>query len=125
MGLAGGGLDGKGRAASGVTVQLCQHHTVNPESLIEGTGGVDRVLTGHSVHHQQNLVGMDRGLHPLQLVHEGFIHMEPAGGIQKYQIIAVVSGVANGVCRDGNRDRPALPRKPGGPTDRPQPLTAQ
>ena len=28
--------------------------------------------------------------------------MEPTGGIQKYQIIAVVSGVANGVCRDGN-----------------------
>ena len=39
------------------------------------------VLTGHGVHHQQDLVGMDGCLHPLQLVHEGFVHMEPAGGI--------------------------------------------
>ena len=43
---------------------------------------------------------MNGGFHPLQLVHEGFIHMETAGGIQKDQIVAVIPGVVDGVFRD-------------------------
>ena len=80
-GLAGGGLDGEGCAAAGVAVQFGEHHTVDAQRFVKGGGGVDGVLAGHGVHHQQDLVGMDGCLHPLQLVHEGFVHMEPAGGI--------------------------------------------
>ena len=51
-GLAGGGLDGEGRAAPGVAVQLGEHHAVDAQRLVKGGGGVDGVLTGHGVHYQ-------------------------------------------------------------------------
>ena len=55
-GLAGDGPDGEGRAAPGVAVQLGEHHAVDAQCLVKGGGGVDRVLTGHGIHHQQDLV---------------------------------------------------------------------
>ena len=99
-GLAGGGPDGEGRAAPGVAVQLGEDHAVDAQRLVEGGGRVDGVLAGHGVHHQQNLVGMDGGLHPLELVHQLLVHVETAGGIQKDDVVAVVPGVAQGVLRD-------------------------
>ena len=38
---------------------------------------------------------MDGSLHPLQLIHQGLIHMEPAGGVQEDHITAVVPGMAD------------------------------
>ena len=61
-GLAGRGADRERGAAAGVAVQLGQHDAVDAQRLVKGAGGVDRILTGHGVHHQENLVGMDGGL---------------------------------------------------------------
>ena len=99
-GLAGGGPDGKRRTAPGVAVQLGEYHAVDAQRLVKCGGGVDGVLAGHGVHHQQNLIGMNSGFHAFELVHEGLIHMEPAGGIEKHHVVAVVPGVADGVFRN-------------------------
>ena len=107
-GLAGGGSDGEGGAAPGVTVQFGEDDAVDPQGLVKGGGGVYRVLAGHGVHHQQNLVGMDSGLHPLQLVHQCLIHVETAGGIQKHHVAAVIFGVADGVFSNLHRVSLAL-----------------
>ena len=94
MGLPVDGPDGEGRAAPGVAVQLGEHDAVDAQRLVKGSGGVHRILAGHGVHHQQDLVGMDGGLDALQLVHQGLVHMEPAGGVQEDHVVAVVPGVA-------------------------------
>ncbi len=46
---------------------------------------------------------MDGGLHPLQLVHQLLVHVEPAGGIQKHHVAAVVPGVAESRLGDLHR----------------------
>ncbi len=46
---------------------------------------------------------MDGGLHPLQLIHQILVHMEPSGGVQKHHVAAVVPGVADGVLGDLHR----------------------
>jgi len=94
-GLAGGGPNRESSAATGVAVQLGQHHAVDAQRLVKGSGGVHRILAGHGIHHQQDLIGMDGSLHPLQLIHQGLIHMEPAGGVQEDHITAVVPGMAD------------------------------
>ena len=51
-GLARGSPDGQGRAAPGVAVQLGEDDAVDAQGLVEGRGGVYRVLARHGVHHQ-------------------------------------------------------------------------
>ena len=101
-GLSGGGPDGQCRAASGVAVQLGQHHAVDAQRVIEGLGGVHRVLAGHGVHHQQDLVGLHRGLDVPQFVHQRLVDVQTAGGIQKYHVVAVVGGVFHRLPGDGH-----------------------
>ena len=102
-GLAGGRPDGQGRAAPGVTVQLGQHHAVDAQGIVEGGGGVHRVLAGHGVHHQQDLIGVDGGLNVLQLVHELLVDMEAARRVQQDRVKSVVLGVGQGVPGDLHR----------------------
>ena len=101
-GLAGGRPDRECRAAAGVAVQLGQQHAVDAQRLVKRLGGVDRVLTGHGVHHQQDLVGLHRGLDGLQLVHQRLVDVEPSGGIQKHYVVAVVGRVLDGFLCDGH-----------------------
>ena len=101
-GLAGGGPDGQGRAASGVAVQLGEHDAVDAQGLVKGGGGVDGILTGHGVYHQENFVGMNLGLDVLQLVHQGLVHMQTTGGVQKHHVVAVVPGVFDGLLGDAH-----------------------
>ena len=91
-GLARGRPNGQSSAAAGVAVQLGQQHAVDAQRLVKGGGGVHGVLTGHGVHHQQDLVGVDVCLDILQLVHELLVDMQAACGVQKHQIVAVVGG---------------------------------
>ena len=106
-GLARRRADGERRAAPGVAVQLGEQHTVNAQRLVEGGGGVDRVLTGHGVHHQHDLAGLHRRLDPLELVHQRLVDVESSGGIQHHHVVAVILRVANGLL--GNLHRVDLP----------------
>ena len=92
-GLAGDRLDGEGRAAPGVAVQLGEHHAADVQGVVEGLGGVHRVLANHGVHHQENFGGVDGGLDGPKLIHQLLVHVEPAGGVQKDHVVAVLEGV--------------------------------
>jgi hypothetical protein len=84
-------------APPGVAVQLGEKHTVDTQRLVKGGGGIHRILTGHGIHHQQDLCGLHRRLDGLQLVHQGLIDMQPSCGIQKDHVVAVVPGVLDGL----------------------------
>ncbi len=57
IGLPVIGLDRQRRAAARVAVELGQHHAGQRQRLVEGAGGVDRVLALHRVDDEQ---GLDR-----------------------------------------------------------------
>ena len=58
-GLAGDCLDRQRRTASGVAVELGDDDARDLEQLVEALGNVDRVLTGHGVDDEQDLVRLD------------------------------------------------------------------
>ena len=58
--LAGDRLDRQRGAAAGVAVELGHHHAVELGRLGEALGDVDRVLAGHRVDDQQDVVGLGR-----------------------------------------------------------------
>ena len=70
--------DGKGRAATGVAVELRQNHPVEVQSVVEFLGSVDRVLTRHRVHHEKRLLGIDSFLDALYLVHHLLVYGKAA-----------------------------------------------
>ena len=102
-GFAGGRPDGEGRAAAGVAVQLGEHHTRDAQRPIKGGGGVHRVLTGHRVHHQQDLRRLHRVADALQLLHQGLIDVQATGRVEKDQVVAVLFGVLDGGLGDVHR----------------------
>ena len=108
-GLPCGRPDGEGRAAPGVAVQLGQQNAVDPQRLVKGRGRADRILTGHGVHDQENLIGLHSALDLLQLRHELFVNVETSGGVQKDRIKPVVLGVTHRVL--GNLHRVYLPQR--------------
>ena len=99
-GSAGDSLDRQRRAAAGIAVELRQDDAGDVQKLVEGFRDVDRVLTGHRVDGQKDLVGVNLRLDVLQLLHELFIDMQTAGGIEDHDIVAVVFRVANRFLRD-------------------------
>ena len=95
-GLARHGPDAEGRAAAGVAVQLGEEDAVDAQGVVEGFGCVHRVLAGHGVQHQHDLVGLHRRLDVFQLVHQGFVDVEAARGVQQNHVVAVLPGVLDG-----------------------------
>ena len=87
------GLDGKGRAASGIAIQLCQDHAGDIQQIVKGFRHIDGFLTGHGVYHQQNIRGSRRFLQPAQLVHQLFVDLQTASGIDDHIVVAVIFGV--------------------------------
>ncbi len=105
-GLAGDGLDGEGGAAAGVRVELGDDDAVEFKLLVEGFGGVDRILAGHGVDDEEDLMGVERGVDLLQLVHEGVIDVEAACGVEDEDVGTFGFGGGEGVFADlgGNAD---------------------
>ena len=87
-------------SAAGVAVGLGQDDAVHPDLFVEGLGHVDGVLAGHRVHHQQGLVHRHRLLDVDQFVHQDLVDLQPAGGIQDDDVVAVVLGVGEGAAGD-------------------------
>ena len=96
-GLAGNCPNGQRRTASGVTVQLGEDHTANGQQIVKGLCHVDGFLTGHRVNHQENLMGVYLFVDALQLVHQGFVNLQPAGGINDNDVMTVVFRITNGI----------------------------
>ena len=49
---------------------------------IEGFGNLHGGLTGHGVGNEENFLRLHRGLEGFQLLHERFVHMQTAGGVE-------------------------------------------
>ena len=105
--LARNGLDRKGRAAARVAVELGEDDAVDVEVFVERLRGVDRVLTGHRVDDEQDLIRLDLGLDGLQLVHERLVDVQTARRVEENHVVAVPDGVGDGGFR--NVDRVRLP----------------
>ena len=102
-GLAGHSQHGQRRTASCIGIQLGHEHAVDAQRLVECLCHVDCILTGHSVHHEHDLVGFRLCLDLLQLIHELFVNVEPAGGIENDHIVTVILGIAHGLGGDHHR----------------------
>ena len=73
---------GERRAATGVTVHPRHHDPGHAQGLVEGAGGVDRVLSGHRVHDEEGFRRVGRLAHRADLIHQRLIDREPAGGVE-------------------------------------------
>ncbi len=99
-GSAGDGLDRKGRAASGVAVHLGEHYARDAELGVEGLGHVDRVLSRHGVGNEEYFLGMHGRLDVGQLLHEHFVHVQAACGVEDDDRGVFLPGPLHGLLRD-------------------------
>ena len=110
--LSGHCLDRQRRTASCIAVELREHHAVDVEIFVEGLRGVHRVLTGHRVDDEQNLVRLHRRLDCLELVHQRLVDMQPTCSVEENHVVSVPDGVGDGSLR--NIDRVCLPHLKNG-----------
>ena len=101
---AGDLLDGEGRAAAGVAVELRHDDAVELELLVEDLGAVDGVLAGHAVDDQVHLLRRDLAVDALELAHQLVVDVQPAGRVEDHDVGVVLLGFADGRVGDGDRD---------------------
>ena len=99
-GLAGRGLDRQRRTAAGVTVELGEDHAGEVEALVEGLGGLDRVLADHRVDDQEHVGRVDRALDVLELGHQGVVDGQAPGGVVDDEVAAGEGGLVGGLATD-------------------------
>src|SRR3954463_7916238 len=87
--LARDRLDAQRGAATGVAVELAHEHAVELDGLGELLGDVDRVLAGHRVDHEQDVVRLDRRADVDELLHELRVDVQAAGGVDDEDVLAV------------------------------------
>ena len=80
-GLARDLLDGERRAAARVAVELREDEAVEGEPPVELGRGLHRVLADHRVGDEEDVLGDDRLLDVLELLHELLVDGEAAGGV--------------------------------------------
>jgi len=100
-GTPGHGADAQRRAAAGVPVQLGEHDAVNVDPLTELLGRGHRVLAGHGVDDEEDVVRLDRAAHARQLVHELVVDVQPARGVDDRHV-AVGARELDPVAGDGD-----------------------
>ena len=76
-------------AAAGVAVELGHHDAVEVDGLGELLGDVDRVLAGHRVDDEQDVVRLDRRADLDELVHERLVDVQAAGGVDDQDVLAL------------------------------------
>ena len=61
---------------------------VTSSALVEALRDLHRVLAGHAVGDEQDLVRVDRRLEPLQLLHHLVVDLQAAGGVDDDDAVA-------------------------------------
>ena len=97
------GLDREGSTAAGITVHLCEHHSVEVETVVEGLGGLHGILTCHGIDHEEGLGRLDGLLDGSYLVHHLLVHSKTAGGIDDNQRVIFLCSVCYGILSYLNR----------------------
>jgi len=99
---AGDGFDRQGGAAPSVAVELRHDDAVQLQGLVERLGAVDRVLTGHRIDHQINLVGIDPAVDRRELAHQLGVDVQPAGRVEDGHVGADLARVLHGRLAQGH-----------------------
>ena len=91
------GADRQGCTTAGITVKLCEHNSVEIETIVELLGSVYGILTSHRVNHEESLIGIDSLLEVGNLVHHLLVNSETSGGIDDNHIVALGLGLTYGI----------------------------
>ena len=71
-------------AAAGIAVHLGQDHARDPDCLVKPLRDPDRFLSRHAVRDEQDLVRIELGLQPRELIHQLDIRLQPTGRVQQH-----------------------------------------
>ena len=96
-------LHRQGGTATGVTVELRHDDAVEFERLVEGLGTPHRVLSGHRVDHEIDLVGAHGAIDLRELLHERLVDREAAGRVEDDDGDALLLGAGHAGTADGDR----------------------
>ena len=99
------------RAAARIAVRLGEDDAGQIERGTEGARGVDRVLAGHGIDHEQPLGGADGGVDVAHLRHQLLVDVQPAGGVDDQHVEHAAPGALERRARDGRRGRAARGRE--------------
>ncbi len=92
--LTGDGTDGESGAAAGIAVHFGEDDTGDAETFVKFVGGFNGVLAGHGVGDEEDFGGVEGFLEFRQLLHELFINMLAAGGVNENDVAAGLHGFA-------------------------------
>ncbi len=92
--LAGHRLHGQRRAAAGVPIELRQQHAVELNPFRECLRHVDRVLAGHRVEHQEDVVGLGALADRRQLLHQLLVDVQASRRVDDHDVLAGGAGLA-------------------------------
>src|SRR5690606_37470292 len=101
--LAGDLLDRQRSATTRVAVELRHDHAVDVEALVERVGDVHLVLTGHRVEDEEDVRGRDRLVDVVELLHQGLVDRESAGGVEDDDVAALLHRRVDRLATDRDR----------------------
>ena len=81
------------RAAARIAVGFGQHKARQWQGLMKSTGGVDRILALHGIHHKQGLDRVQGLVDLLDFQHQGFIDGQAAGRVNEQHIKVMSLGM--------------------------------
>ena len=93
--LAGHARHRQRGTATGVAIQLGEHHAGEIHALVEGLGGTHRILADHRIDHEQDLIGLHGVTDIASLLHQHLVHTQTAGGIDDNRVIQLLLGQRN------------------------------
>ena len=108
---AGNGAHGQCRAAARVAVGFGQDDAGERQAFVKRTRGIDRVLAGGRVHHEQRFDWLNRGVYLRDFAHHIFVHVQPAGAVHQHHVHALPTRVLDRVTGDVHRGLVRLARE--------------
>ena len=102
-GLAGDRTNGERGTTAGIAVELGEHHACEVHAVVEGLGGVDRVLADHGVDDEEHFVRVHGVADVAGLAHQGFVDAQTAGGVDDDHVVELGAGVCHAVAGDLHR----------------------
>src|SRR5687768_2770171 len=93
-------IDRERRAASRIAIHLREDDARDAEPRIEALRDLHGVLAGHAIRDEQNLVGLDRLLELLELLHHLVVDLEATGGVDENDAIARAARLVDAVSGD-------------------------
>ena len=110
-GLAGDLAHRKRRAAAGIAICLREHDASQVERGRESTRGIHGILARHGIDDEQALGRIHRGIDLAHLLHQRFVDMQAAGGVDDEHVEYAALRFVERRSRDGRRAQRRLPAR--------------